>query len=61
MSNLEDLNKIIYYLKEYKDIIEWRNCDARNSIGMYLGPPEDNSTLKDVQQLINRLRYKDDE
>lgn len=57
MNNLEDLSKIIYYLKEYKDIID---ADARNSIGMYLGTPEDYSKLKDVQQLINRLRYKDE-
>jgi len=31
MNNLEDLSKIIYYLKAYKDIID---ADARNSIGM---------------------------
>ena len=56
MNNLEDLNKIIYYLKAYKDIID---TNARNSIGMHLGTPEDYSKLKDIQELINRLRYKD--
>ena len=57
MSNMEDLIKIISYLKEYKEMID---ANARNSIGVYIGTDKDYSKLKDVQQLINRLRYKDE-